>query len=400
MPRTESVRLPIPVSVITGFLGAGKTTLVNRLLKDPALTDTAVIVNEFGEISIDHLLVEQSGDGVIQLADGCLCCSARGELVDTLIDLLERLQDGRIERLSRVVIETTGLADPAPVLQSIMAHPALLDAFRLDGVITVIDALNGATTLGEHVEALKQAGMADRLVLTKLDIAEAEQRSPELRARLRQINPNAPVLDVRDQRTGAAALIKCGLYDPETKTADVARWLGEAAAQGHAAHQPRPHDPHVHASAGHDHGETRHGAHDHGRHQHAAHPSHAHLHHERVRSFSLVHDRPLPFAAVETFLHLLRSTFGDRLLRLKGIIELAEDPAHPLVVHGVQKTFHPPVALRAWPDAVRGARMVLIGIDLPEDYVRRLFAAITGEPAIDMPDRAALEHNPLAIAGS
>ena len=165
---------PIPVTVLTGFLGAGKTTLLNRLLKDPALKDTAVIINEFGDVAIDHLLVEQSSDGIIQLSDGCLCCTVRGELVDTLADLVDRVQTGRIAALRRVIIETTGLADPAPVLQSIMGHPALVQAFRLDGVIAVVDACNGAETLDNHIEALKQVAVADRIVITKTDLVSDE----------------------------------------------------------------------------------------------------------------------------------------------------------------------------------------------------------------------------------
>ncbi|GAA2832086.1 G3E family GTPase [Aminobacter aminovorans] len=371
---------PIPVSVLTGFLGAGKTTLLNRLLKDPELTDTAVIINEFGDVAIDHLLVEKASDGVIELSDGCLCCTVRGELVDTLADLVDRLQTGRIARLSRVVIETTGLADPVPVLQSIMGHPALIHAFRLDGVITVVDAVNGSATLDAHVEAVKQVAVADRIVLTKADLVDNAAWLDALEARLLRINPGA---EIRAVDAAVARLLQCGLYDPTSKTADVRRWLGEAHAHDH--HGQGEHDHHHHHHD-HDHGHD----HDH---------QHAHGHDARIGSFSLTHGGPLPFSTVEMFLDLLLSTQGDRLLRIKGIVELIEDRERPLVIHGVQKLLHPPARLPSWPDAVRGTRLVLIGIDLPRDYVERLFAAFVNKPAIDTPDRQAMENNPLAIAG-
>lgn len=365
---------PIPVSVLTGFLGAGKTTLLNRLLRDPELTDTAVIINEFGDVAIDHLLVEKASDGVIELSDGCLCCTVRGELVDTLADLVDRLQTGRIERLARIVIETTGLADPVPVLQSIMGHPALIHAFRLDGVITVVDAVNGSATLDAHVEAVKQVAVADRIVLTKADLVDDADWLSALKARITRINPGAEIREV--EGAAVARLLQCGLYDPASKTADVRRWLGEAQAHDH-------HDHH----GEHDH---HHGHHDH---------HHDHAHDARIGSFSLTHDGPLPFSTVEMFLDLLLSTQGDKLLRIKGIVELMEDRARPLVIHGVQKLLHPPARLPSWPDAVRGTRLVLIGIDLPRDYVERLFSAFVNKPAIDTPDREAMENNPLAIAG-
>jgi G3E family GTPase len=366
--------LPIPVSILTGFLGAGKTTLLNRLLKDPALKDTAVIINEFGEVAIDHLLVEQASDGIIALSDGCLCCTVRSDLVDTLADLIDRLQTGRIATLSRVVVETTGLADPVPVLQSVMGHPALVQAYRLDGVITLVDAVNGMATLDAHLEAVRQVAVADRLILTKTDLPEAAEAREALMQRLAALNPRAGVIDLATSAVAPSALLACGLYDPATRKADIERWLG---GEGHG-HEGHGHEP----------------AHDHHDHHH-----HHHAHDARLRSHSLVHDGPVPYSAIEMFLDLLLSVHGDRLLRLKGIIELAEDPDRPLVVHGVQRLLHPPARLPAWPDAVRGTRLVLVGMDLPDDYVRRLFAVITAKPAVDTPDRAALRDNPLGIPG-
>jgi G3E family GTPase len=371
-------RPPIPVTVLTGFLGSGKTTLLNRLTRDPELSDAAFIINEFGEVGLDHLLVEAADDGIVELSSGCLCCTIRGDLVATLEAFLRRLDNGRLDRLSRVVIETTGLADPAPVLHTIMAHPYLVMRYRLDGVVTVVDAVNGSATLDEHEEAVKQAAVADRLVLTKTDMPDGAKRAPALLERLSRLNPAAPILRAADGEATAAALFGAGLYDPDNRIPDVRRWLN---AEAHDVSHRHEH------SHGHGH------AHDH------QHPHDRNRHDDRIRSFSLTTDRAIPYGGLEMFLDLLRSAHGASVLRLKGLVRLAEDPDRPLVIHGVQEVFHPPVRLDAWPDDDRRTRIVLITRDLSEDFVRRLFDAFAGTLATDTADPAALTASPLALTG-
>ncbi|MCA1492506.1 CobW family GTP-binding protein [Sinorhizobium alkalisoli] len=375
----------VPVSILTGFLGAGKTTLLNRLLKDPELTDTAVIINEFGDVAIDHLLVEASSDGVIELSDGCLCCTVRGELVDTLADLMDRMQTGRITPLKRVVIETTGLADPAPVLQSIIGNPVLAQNYRLDGVVTVVDAINGESTIAGHMEAMKQVAVADRLVIAKTGLAKSEQVSA-LSVILRELNPRAPVIDGDTEAAGRADLFACGLYDPSTKAADVGRWLQDEAEAscGHLHEHHHEHDHHHHHD-GHGHPYRHHDVNSHG---------------SDIRSFSIIHDRPIEPMALEMFIDLLRSAHGEKLLRMKAIVAVADNPEQPVVLHGVQTVFHTPERLPAWPDpADRRTRMVLITKGLEEVFVCDLFDAFTGKPRIDQADAQALADNPLAVPG-
>lgn len=370
---------PIPLTVITGFLGAGKTTLLNALLRDPALKDTAVLVNEVGEIGLDHLFYEKVDGDTMLLAGGCLCCSVRGDLVTALENILRGIDNGKTAEFRRVVIETTGLADPASVLHTVMAHPYLVQRYRLDGLVTAVDAVNGEGTLDRHIEAVKQAAMADRIVLTKTDIASPEAVAA-LRARLKLLNPGAVVLEAAKGEATAAALLNAGLYDAARKIADVKKWLAEAAVE-EAEH------------AHHDH------AHDHNHdHDHSHGHEHAHHHHDdKIRTFSLVSEQPISASTLEMFLDFLRATQGPKLLRLKGIVRLAEEPDQPLVIHMVQHIVHPPARLPAWPDDDRRSRLVCVTYDLDPAIVRRLFDAFRGVPRTDTPDRAALTDNPLSL---
>jgi G3E family GTPase len=336
----------IPLHVVTGFLGAGKTSLINRLLKAPALSGSLVIVNEWGEIGLDHLLYEAVEGEVISLNSGCLCCSLRGDLVDALRDLLDRRDAGTIAPFSQVILETSGLADPAPILLALGADRRLATRFHLAGVTTLVDAVNGLSSLARHREAERQGALADRIGIAKSDLLPAAERAArlaDLRGALRALNPVAPILDVAAGELGPEAFLDEPL---------ALRPLEGAQATGHS-------------------------------------PS--------VTSYVFESETFASAPALAHFLDLLRDLLGPRLLRLKGLIGLADDSARPLLIHGAQHVFHPPRRLAAWPDGEPRTRLVVIGDGVSRSEIAPLWAALEGAPRIDAPDLAALAENPLAL---
>lgn len=332
----------IPVSILTGFLGSGKTTLLGRLLRDPAMSRTAVIINEFGAIALDHDLIETSDESFVRLSNGCLCCNVRSDLMRTLGDLAVRRAAGTVLRFERVVVETTGLADPAPILHALMTDRDLCEVYALDGVVATVDAVTGLATLEHHAESLRQAAVADRIVLTKTDLPGA--RTAAITQRLAQFNPGAPVLAVVRGAIAPSALFDCGLYNAARKHSDVRTWLADEAV----------------AAAG---GRAR------------------HRHSDEFTTFSIVRDEPLHAVTLALFLSALAENCGADLLRMKGIVHVSEEPSRPAVIHGVQHVYHAPVWLERWPSADRRTRMVFIGRNIRESWVRSLLDLLDAEVA-------------------
>lgn len=344
----------LPVYVLTGFLGAGKTTLLNALVRHDDMADSAVIINEFGEVGIDHLLVDSALDDAVLMKSGCICCTVRGDLVDTLGDLVARRDSGDLPAFNRVLVETTGLADPAPVLHTLANEPSLATRFCIGGVLTVVDAVNGATQLDAHPEAEKQVALADRLILSKTDIAGAGARD-RLVARLAALNPACPVREAVRGAIAPADLFGGVLFDPGAKADALRDWIGAAAFDDGASHA---HD-HSHAH-GHDHGHDR--------------VEDANRHGDDIRAFCITRDGPVSWRAFKTWLDSLVSLRGRDILRIKGIANV-DGYDRPLVVHGIHHMMHPPVFLDTWPNADRRTRVVIIARGIARDDVDAAFDA-------------------------
>ena len=333
----------IPVNLLTGSLGSGKTSLLQQLLSSPQLANTAVLMNEFGEIGLDHLLLESVDDELVVLQTGCVCCTIRGELSTAIRDLYDRRQRGQIPAFERLAIETTGLADPAPIVFTLTAEPVLRHHFRLGNVITTVDAVNGEQQLGANPETAKQVAVADRVVLTKSDIAEAGGVA-RLKAQLTRLNPAAPVIDAQSQPIEPNALMANDVYDPASKSEEVRRWLAAEAKMGHAQ---------------------------------STHGLDASRHDAEITTFCATFDVPLDWTAFGLWLSMLLNCHGENVLRVKGILDVGGMPG-PVVIHGVQHIVHPPVHLERWPSDDRRSRIVFIVRGLEREAIERSLAAFNG----------------------
>lgn len=329
---------PVPITLLTGFLGSGKTTVLNGLLRHPDFGRAAVIINEFGEIGLDHELVVSTTETMVLLQSGCMCCALRGDLLDTLIELAERRAAGELV-FDRVMIETTGLADPAPILHTLLTSMDLSERFVTDGVVVTVDAATGAGTLLRHEEARRQVALADLLLLTKTDLPQADEAA--VRREIAALNPAAPVAVALHGRINARRLAGLGHFDPAMKSSQVRDWMRQEAV-------PAPHLTDMAALK----------------------------HLDAIRAISWVIDEPISANAFDLWMEMLMAQRGADLLRFKGLIHLQDVP-HPFVVHGVQHIFHPPVLLTDWQGEDRRSKLVLILRDFTDPELQDLFSALS-----------------------
>ena len=331
---------PIPITVLTGFLGSGKTTVLRHLGKSGHLDRTLVLVNEFGEVGLDHdLLTPIDDDTLVAVDSGCICCTIRADLVQTLFEATWRYARNGERWFDRVIIETTGIADPAPILQTIIGEEQICQRYVLASVLTAVDAVNGLETLEEHLEAVKQVAVADRILLTKTDLLESGR--DELTQLLMELAPSAPISRVIDGDAQADWFFNTGSYGLQGKSADVEAWLhGEIDKRG------ENHEPH--------HDRNRHG---------------------RIEASCLIFSEPVDAVIFESCLELLMQFRGPDLLRVKGIINVV-GMDRPMVIHGVQHVFHPPEILESWPSEDRSTKLVVIARELDHEEIRACFAAL------------------------
>ena len=332
----------IPVTVITGFLGSGKTTLLSSILKKKEMQKTAVIINEFGEIGLDHALIEHTDENIVELQSGCICCTIQGDLNKTLIDLFDKMMNGKVSSFNRILIETTGLANPVPIIHTLMSSIELIRIYSLDGVITVVDSINGEKTLDLHEESLKQLALAEKIIISKTDIVDKDEIK-SLVFRIKEINPVSQIIFSKFGNIPLEEIFGLGAYDPYKKSSDVKKWL--------AAEKYKDKKHHHH--------------HD------------VNRHNENIRAFSMMSENPVNMIAFSFFRDMITAALGANLLRMKGIVNIAGEE-RPAVIHGVQHIFHPVQWLETWPDNDRRTKLVLITQNIKKEQIEDFFRPLMG----------------------
>ncbi len=356
------MKIPIPLVVLTGFLGSGKTTLLKSVLKDPSMAGTAIIVNEFGDVGLDDALIEAAEEETVLLPSGCVCCAVRDDLIEALKRLFDQAQSGAIPDLTRIVLETSGLADPAPIAHTLMSDDDLFRLYALDGIITTVDAELIETQLHAHFEPAKQIALADRILITKTDRVDAD-RIAAVKSLVRTLNPSAEITPIDHGQANAPLFTGLAAFEPVAAKHHAEGWLGlaDVAAAGEMdCHDPDCDDPHHH----HDHHDHDH---DHDCGTNVAGQAHRHTH--GIHAFAITYDAPVDGMKLSFAIELLRQHHGNALLRVKGIANVTGEPL-PFVIHGVQHIFYPPTTLESWPSDDRRSRFVFITKDLSEDKIR------------------------------